>query len=198
MRCAGEFHRYGVDGVLVEFGSLDEVRTAHRALTAAGLADVVPAARTVLVTGADPEAVQRILAEHTGTAEDTEGKLVRIPVHYTGPDLELVAETAGLSTSDTIELHAGAEYQVAFCGFAPGFGYLTGLPAELHQPRLDSPRTRVDQGSVGVAGEFSAVYPRPSPGGWRLIGHTDIALFDPRADDPVLLRPGDRVRFEPT
>jgi KipI family sensor histidine kinase inhibitor len=84
---------------------------------------------------------------------------------------------------------------VAFTGFAPGFGYLTGLPESLRQSRLDTPRTRVPAGSVGVAGEFAGIYPRASPGGWRLLGHTDAVLFDPRAERPTLLAPGDRVRF---
>lgn len=93
------------------------------------------------------------------------------------------------------ELHTGAAYTVAFTGFAPGFGYLTGLPSPLRQPRLDSPRTRVPAGSVGLAGEFTGVYPRESPGGWRLLGHTTTPLFDAHADPPALLAPGDRVRF---
>jgi KipI family sensor histidine kinase inhibitor len=110
--------------------------------------------------------------------------------------LELVAETAGLTTAEVVELHSGTEYEVAFCGFAPGFGYLVGLPEPLRQPRLDSPRTKVPAGSVGIAGEFTAAYPRATPGGWRLLGHTDVTLFDARRDEPALLEPGDRVRFE--
>jgi KipI family sensor histidine kinase inhibitor len=94
-----------------------------------------------------------------------------------------------------VELHTEAEYTVAFTGFAPGFGYLTGLPEPLRQSRLDSARTRVPAGSVAVAGEFAGVYPRASPGGWRLLGRTDAVLFDPRAERPALLAPGDRVRF---
>ena len=94
-----------------------------------------------------------------------------------------------------MSLHTGATYEVAFCGFAPGFAYLTGLPPQLQQPRLDSPRTKVPQGSVGIAGEFTAAYPRPTPGGWRLIGRTEITLFDAKAETPALLAPGDKVRF---
>jgi KipI family sensor histidine kinase inhibitor len=100
-----------------------------------------------------------------------------------------------VSTKDVVRLHTGAVYTVAFTGFAPGFGYLTGLPEPLRQPRLSTPRTRVPPGSVGIAGEFTGVYPRVSPGGWRLIGRTTTVLFDPRADPPALLAPGDRVRF---
>ncbi|MEO6083409.1 MAG: 5-oxoprolinase subunit PxpB, partial [Umezawaea sp.] len=121
---------------------------------------------------------------------------VRIPVHYDGPDLELVARTAGMSEAEVVSLHSGSEYEVAFCGFAPGFGYLVGLPEVLRQPRLDSPRTKVPAGSVAIAGEFTAAYPRATPGGWRLLGHTDATLFDASRDVPALLAPGDRVRFE--
>ena len=117
-------------------------------------------------------------------------------MRYDGADLPLVADTAKLSIAEVVELHTGAEYTVAFCGFAPGFGYLTGLPERLHQARLDDARPKVPAGSVGVAGEFSAVYPRSSPGGWRLIGRTDLVMFHPSADPPARLAPGDRVRFE--
>jgi KipI family sensor histidine kinase inhibitor len=96
---------------------------------------------------------------------------------------------------EVIDLHTGADYAVAFTGFAPGFAYLTGLPEPLRQPRLDQPRTRVPAGSVAVAGEFTGIYPRSSPGGWRLLGHTDTVLFDSRAEPAALLAPGDRVRF---
>jgi KipI family sensor histidine kinase inhibitor len=97
-----------------------------------------------------------------------------------------------------VKLHTGAEYTVAFTGFTPGFGYLTGLPEPLRQSRLDTPRTRVPAGSVGVAGEFTGVYPRSSPGGWRLLGHTGTVLFDAHAERPSLLAPGDHVRFQAT
>jgi KipI family sensor histidine kinase inhibitor len=107
----------------------------------------------------------------------------------------MVARDAGLSEEDVVGLHTSAVYTVAFTGFAPGFGYLTGLPTALRQPRLDSPRTRVPAGAVGVAGEFTGVYPRESPGGWRLLGQTSATLFDPATDPPALLAPGDRVRF---
>jgi len=88
-----------------------------------------------------------------------------------------------------------AELTVAFGGFAPGFGYLTGLPKQLHVPRRATPRTRVPAGAVGLAGEFAGVYPRPSPGGWQLVGRTDVVLFDPNREPPALLSPGTRVRF---
>lgn len=190
---------YGAGGLLAEFGSLEQVRAAHRAVLDAGLAveELVPAARTLLLTGADERAALEVLQHADEHHASLDGKLVRLRVRYDGPDLPLVAETAGMSVDEIAEVHAGAEYTVAFCGFAPGFGYLTGLPEPLRQPRLPQPRTTVPAGSVGVAGEFSAVYPRASPGGWRLIGTTDRVLFDPKAERPALLRPGDTIRFEP-
>ncbi|MFD0201877.1 MULTISPECIES: 5-oxoprolinase subunit PxpB [Saccharothrix] len=194
--------RCGDDAVLVEVDSLGEVEAVRAAVAAAelpGLVELVPAARTVLVA-AGPDtarAVSRLLAAADLTHQpEAVGDEVVIGVRYDGPDLDLVAETAGLTTAEVVELHTGADYRVAFCGFAPGFAYLTGLPEPLRQPRLDSPRTKVPAGSVGVAGEFTAAYPRATPGGWRLIGRTDAPLFDPRRATPALLTPGDRVRFE--
>ncbi|MCE6995767.1 allophanate hydrolase subunit 1 [Saccharothrix sp. S26] len=198
-----QLRRCGTDGVLVEVGSLGEVEAVRAAVAAADLPDVVelvPAARTVLVVTrpGGAAAVRELLAgadlaHRPGVVGD---EVVVIEVRYDGPDLDLVAETAGLTTTEVVELHTGADYRVAFCGFAPGFAYLTGLPEPLRQPRLDSPRTKVPAGSVGVAGEFTAAYPRATPGGWRLIGRTDAPLFDPRRPTPALLTPGDRVRFE--
>jgi KipI family sensor histidine kinase inhibitor len=203
--------RYGGTGMLIEFASSQQVTGAYRALVAAsregelpGVEELVPAARTVLITmsadfGLPIERLEAVLdgpgADESLDAADRPE--VVIPVRYDGDDLELVADTACLSVPEVIELHAGARYTVAFCGFAPGFGYLTGLPEPLHQARLDSPRQKVPAGSVAVAGEYSAVYPRSSPGGWRLIGRTDEVLFDPTADPPSRLFPGDSVRFEP-
>jgi KipI family sensor histidine kinase inhibitor len=194
---------YGADAVLLEFADLDEVEAVRDALVAAelpGVAEIVPAARTVLVAfepgRADPAAVTR-LAEGAGSGPPRRGGRDHvIPVHYDGEDLELVANTAGCPVEEVVALHCEARYRVAFCGFAPGFGYLTGLPGAMHQPRLADPRTRVERGSVGIAGEFSAVYPQASPGGWRLVGHTDAVLFDAGAEQPAVLAPGDTVRFE--
>ncbi|ONI82761.1 allophanate hydrolase [Saccharothrix sp. ALI-22-I] len=199
-----QLRRCGTHAVLVEVDSLGEVEAVRAAVEAAELPDVVelvPAARTVLIV-TRPGAMQAVrkmlttvdLVHHPGTVSDE----VVIPVRYDGPDLDLVAETAGLTTAEVVDLHAGATYQVAFCGFAPGFAYLTGLPEPLRQPRLDSPRTKVPAGSVAVAGEYTAAYPRATPGGWRLIGRTDAPLFDPRRPTPALLTPGHRVRFEAT
>jgi KipI family sensor histidine kinase inhibitor len=211
---------YGPRGLLVELDSATRVTAAYRLLRAAardgrlpGVAELVPAARTVLVEldpgpGARPpaELIRELLAPATDQgdgdgadagAEAVGGAEVVLPVHYDGADLDLVARTAELTVAEVVRLHSEATYTVAFCGFAPGFGYLTGLPEPLRQPRLDDSRPSVPAGSVGVAGEFTGVYPRSSPGGWRLIGRTEATLFDPTADPPARLAPGDRVRFEP-
>ncbi|RZS44935.1 KipI family sensor histidine kinase inhibitor [Herbihabitans rhizosphaerae] len=205
--------RCGHDAVLVEVDSLVEVDAVRASLLAASgrdelgdLVELVPAARTVLAafrpgTGEHGrQAVREILdAADLAHPVRTSPREITLPVVYDGPDLALVADTAGLSTKDTVAAHTGAVYTVAFSGFAPGFGYLTGLPEPLRQPRLDSPRTSVPAGAVGVAGEFTGVYPRPSPGGWRLIGRlADDAepLFDPSREPAALLAPGDAVRFE--
>lgn len=200
--------RYGEHAALVELDSLAEVGAAHRALRAAaesgalpGVRELVPAARTVLVEFAPGSAglstLSGLLRDLRTTPElDAERGEVTLPVRYDGPDLDLVARTAELSVAEVIRLHTEGRYTVAFCGFAPGFGYLTGLAGPLRQPRLDSPRSAVPAGSIGVAGEYTAAYPRSSPGGWRLIGRTEEALFDPTAEPPALLVPGTVVRFE--
>ena len=114
-----------------------------------------------------------------------------------GPDLDALAEHAGLSPREAVELHATAEYRVAMLGFAPGFPYLLGLDPRLAMPRLATPRQRVEAGSVGIGGAQAGIYPRPGPGGWRIIGRTDALLFDPARESPSLLAPGDRLRFVP-
>lgn len=134
------------------------------------------------------------------TRDASSDRPVEIPVRYggaDGPDLESVAELHGLGPRDVVELHAGASYRVLFLGFAPGFAYLGGLPQALATPRRPSPRERVPAGSVGIAGEQTAVYPLAMPGGWQLIGRTDARLFDPTGEPPIELLPGSRVRFVP-
>jgi KipI family sensor histidine kinase inhibitor len=138
----------------------------------------------------------REVACQPSTAEDAEPRTVRIGVHYDGPDLAEVAELTGLPVDEVVARHAAATYTVAFLGFSPGFGYLTGLDPALRVPRRDSPRQRVPAGSVAIAGELSAVYPQATPGGWRLLGRTDDVVFDPDRRPPALLATGDRVRFE--
>jgi len=188
--------RCGTDALLVEVDSLTEVAAVRAALQGLpGIEELVPAARTVLVKGALPQVREALNGIDLTKVPITHPREITIPVEYDGPDLQLVADTAGISPDEVVKLHTEAVYKVAFCGFAPGFAYLTGLPPNLQQPRLDSPRTKVPTGSVGIAGEFTAAYPRSTPGGWRLIGHTEITLFDPSAETPAVLAPGDQVRF---
>ena len=126
------------------------------------------------------------------------GRMHEIPVHYGGeggPDLEAVAGETGLAAAEVVAIHAGTEYEVLFIGFAPGFAYLGDIAPAIVVPRLATPRTRVPPGSVAIAATMTAVYPHASPGGWRILGRTDVPLFDPASSPPARLRPGDRVRF---
>jgi len=127
-------------------------------------------------------------------------RLIEIPVVYggsAGPDLPEVAERAGLTPPQVVELHSSADYIVYFIGFQPGFPYLGGLDTRLHTPRRAEPRVVVPAGSVGIGGSQTGIYPLAAPGGWQLIGRTPLALFDPHSAEPVLLCPGDTVRFVP-
>jgi KipI family sensor histidine kinase inhibitor len=165
-----------------------------RALRDAGVyTDVVVGHCTVLVAweGARPE----LDPEAPADEETARSNLVEILVRYDGPDLADVARLTGLSPEEVVARHTGTEHVVAFLGFQPGFGYLVGGDELLHVPRLDVPRTSVPAGSVAIAGPYSGVYPRASPGGWRLLGATGAVLFDAAREPPALLAPGDRVRF---
>jgi KipI family sensor histidine kinase inhibitor len=169
-----------------------------------GVLDVVPGAATVLVDGDPPGVDGAVLAravescDPAATAGAADTPRVELPVTYDGADLAGVAELAGLTPDEVVALHTGADFVVAFCGFSAGFAYLTGLPPPLHLPRLDEPRTAVPPGSVAIAEEFTGVYPRRSPGGWRLLGRTDAPLWDTARTPPALLAPGTRVRFTVT
>jgi 5-oxoprolinase (ATP-hydrolysing) subunit B len=116
-------------------------------------------------------------------------------VRYDGPDLQAVAEATDLTIPEVIRRHTAAIYTVAFLGFAPGFPYLVGLDPSLQVTRLKTPRTRVPAGAVAIADQFTGIYPQATPGGWRLLGSTEVKLFDPERATPALLAPGDRVRF---
>lgn len=205
-----------------------ELDRRHRAGDLPGVVDVVPAERTVLLvvrdddgTGADTLAHVRSNAAGllAGTAEGRQDgrcgdagpasgtdrpdagpahDVLTLPTHYDGPDLDEVGRLSGLGREGVVAAHTAAELTVAFCGFAPGFGYLTGLPEPLRVARRERPRTRVPAGSVALAGGYAGVYPRQSPGGWQLIGRVALPaerLWDPRRDPPALLAPGTRVRF---
>lgn len=195
---------YGDSALLVHLGDLAAVHEAYARLSHArlpGVVDLVPAARTLLVVtepGADIERIERSLGAPSGPADEPgTGTLVRVPVVYDGEDLPEVAALAGLTVDEVVERHSRPEYVAAFCGFLPGFAYLTGLDERLHLPRLPTPRVRVPAGSLAIADQFTAVYPRPSPGGWRLLGRTAVELFDVQRNPPALITPTTRVRFEP-
>jgi antagonist of KipI len=172
-----------------------------------GLLDAIPGARTLFVVF-DPRLERRstLLDRVRQLAREAEGappenRRFRIRVAYggeSGPDLAMLARERGITPDDFARRHAAAEYSVAFLGFSPGFAYLSGLPAELAAPRRASPRPRVPAGSVAVGGPYTAIYPEDTPGGWQLIGRSAVRLFDASARPPALLRPGDRISFEPT
>ena len=193
----------GSTALLVELDGLDEVLALYAALDEdrpAGVADIVPAGRTVLVV-IDPAATDLATVERAVRSarprydRETTGDLVEIPVHYDGEDLADVGALLDCDPAEVVRRHTTEEWTVAFCGFAPGFGYLTGSRYHWDIPRRPSPRTSVPAGAVALAGEFSGIYPRASPGGWQLIGHTKVAVFDLDRDPPALLLPGTRVRF---
>jgi 5-oxoprolinase (ATP-hydrolysing) subunit B len=193
----------GEGALLVEVDDLEAVLGLHAALEAAppdGVVELVPAARTLLVafdparTGAAPLR-EALAALEWAPGARPGGELVEVPVAYDGEDLDAVASLAGMSREEVVRRHREGEYVAAFCGFAPGFAYLDGLDPALHVPRRDEPRTRVPAGAVAVADRFAAVYPRESPGGWRLLGRTDLVLWDEQRDPPARLAPGTRVRF---
>lgn len=180
----------------------DAIRTAGLA----GVIDVVPAFASLAVHY-DASAVSAnvmksrlrkiVQAPRPDKPGRAAGALVAIPVRYDGPDLTAVADATGLAPDELIARHSSVEYYVYMMGFAPGFAYLGDLDPALRLPRREVPRARVPRGSLAIAGSQTAVYPHETPGGWHLIGTTDVLLFDPRRDPPALLRAGDRVRFEP-
>lgn len=143
-----------------------------------------------MLTAALGERLADLRPEHAGT-----GRTLTLPVTFGGPDLGWCAAHAGLRVPDFVEAVCAAPLEVAFLGFTPGFAFLTGLPQGLRMPRLPTPRERVPAGSVALGGPWAGVYPRQTPGGWRLIGHTGTPLFDLTRPDPVWWRAGDRVRF---
>ena len=193
----------GETGLLVEVADLDEVLALYAELVEAppeGVVDLVPAARTLMLridpARTDPARVARaVRAVEPRPGNRPDGGHLEVPVTYDGEDLSEVGRLTGLGARGVVEAHTAQEWTVAFCGFAPGFGYLVGTDDRLTVPRRGVPRTRVPARSVALAGEFTGVYPRESPGGWQLIGRTPVQPWDLERDPPALLVPGTRVRF---
>ena len=192
---------FGPGALLAEYDSLAEVMSVDEVLresNLAGIDEIIPAARTVLVTfgQVDRAALHELLVPGAAAAR-VEGPLVEIPVVYDGADLAEVADATGLSIEQVVDTHSSIVYSAAFLGFTPGWAYLVGLPPSLQLPRRKTPRTAVPAGSVAIANEFTGVYPTLSPGGWHLLGHTDVQMFDVEREKPALVLAGDRVRFVP-
>ncbi|MGY4858692.1 5-oxoprolinase subunit B/C family protein [Cryobacterium sp. AP23] len=191
------------DALLIELDDLDSTLTLFDSLTSdpiAGTGELIPGARTLLVSyrpsAVTPaEIVRSVRSRDLGARVAGDGTRIEIPVSYDGEDLDEVAGLLGISAAEVVRLHTGQDYAVGFTGFAPGFAYLSGGHPALDVPRRSSPRTRIPAGSVALAGTFSGVYPRESPGGWQLIGTTTARMWDLARDRPALLLPGDRVRF---
>ncbi len=195
---------YGDQGVLVQCRDLKSAMALRGWLEmhpVVGQREIIPAARTVLIRldgGSDPSALAGQLPspELLVQAEpEIPVPAITIEVIYDGPDLAQVADFTGLAVRDIIRLHTTSPWVVAFTGFMPGFGYLTGGDPRLAVPRRHDPRPRVPAGAVGLAGEFSGVYPQSSPGGWQLLGRTDAVLWDERRNPPALFVPGTTVHF---
>ena len=211
---AARVERFGDGALLVRAGDQATVHAIAHALLAdvlpRRLTDVVPGDGSLLVTfdGTDDGerdarrsirgAIEAVAAR--ADSATSRGRHRVIPVRYggpDGPDLDETAALAGISARELIELHSGRDHTVLFLGFAPGFPYLGGTHPEIVVPRLASPRTATRAGSVALAASYTGIYPANLPGGWRVIGWTPVVLFDPAADPPTYLAPGDTVRFEP-
>jgi KipI family sensor histidine kinase inhibitor len=198
IRSCGEAH------LLIELEDLHAASALHRNLEAAALAgvlDLVPAARTVLLEF-DPDVTTpsaltgRVETLLSRPAPPRQTEPIRVAVRYDGPDLGFVSDFFGMGVREFVTWHTGQAWTVAFSGFAPGFAYCVTDAAHPDVPRLDTPRVAVPPGAVAMAGEFTGVYPRSSPGGWRLLGRTDAVLWDERRDPPALLRPGVSLCFD--
>ncbi|MBI2773380.1 MAG: allophanate hydrolase subunit 1 [Chloroflexi bacterium] len=200
---------FGEAALLVELDQRIDPAVAARAAAIAdawealGHGRAVPAYASVLLRydplgldAADAERAARAAMDTPGDPGAFEtGRTVDIPTRYDGPDLEDVARASGLAVAEVVAAHTGRDHLAYFLGFMPGFAYCAGLDPRIVAPRLPSPRARVPAGSVAIADGQTAVYPNASPGGWRLIGATEVAIFDPGRDPAALIRPGDRVRF---
>ncbi|MFH8801458.1 allophanate hydrolase subunit 1 [Streptomyces sp. NPDC017936] len=195
----------GEDALLVEVDSGEQAQALHAELLrrrmegSLSVREIVPAARTVLLDGLDDPVrwASALTAADIPPVPPHTHEVIELPVRYDGPDLADVAAHWGVREREVARVHAATEFRVAFCGFAPGFGYLTGLPPRYDVPRRATPRTAVPAGAVALAGPYTGVYPRSSPGGWQLIGTTDAVLWDHARVPAALLTPGTRVRFVP-
>jgi 5-oxoprolinase (ATP-hydrolysing) subunit B len=196
---------YGSRAVLAELDSLERVYglvAALRREKPTGVTELIPAARTVLVRF-DPEVISGpalatwLRRRRPRPVAWSSDRTVELPIIYDGPDIPEVSTLTGLKPDEVVERHLEGRYVVAFCGFAPGFGYLVGGDSALRVPRRDTPRSRVPPGSVALAGEYTGVYPRAMPGGWQLIGRCEATLWDEQRDPPALLTPGTQVVFVP-
>jgi len=197
---------YGDRAILVElpdFSARRRLDAALRRTPLDGVVEHVPGAVTVLVRVVETAALERVAAalralpidEAASDDAEADARVVEIGVRYDGADLAEVAEHLSLGVEEVVARHAGQTWTVEFSGFAPGFGYLVGEQGGLDVPRRESPRTRIPGGAVALAGPFTGVYPRPSPGGWQLIGSTEERMWDETRQPPALFTPGTRVRF---
>jgi KipI family sensor histidine kinase inhibitor len=198
-----QLRRCGTTGWLLDLPdnvSVHQWAATVRSAELTGILEVVPGLRTLLITidaSQTSLATVRSFLETVRPAATVSGAPSRhvIDVAYDGEDIDEVARMTRMTPTEVVAAHTGTPWTVAFCGFAPGFSYLVGGDARLHVPRRDESRVRVPAGAVAIAGDFSSVYPRVSPGGWQLIGHTDTVLWDTHADTPAVLVPGDVVEF---
>ncbi|MEV4276836.1 5-oxoprolinase subunit B family protein [Actinoplanes xinjiangensis] len=197
-----KIRRVGAAGLLIECDDADRVEDwraelwRRREIGELRAVEIVPGARTILLDGVAPGTEEQLPQWEPAPGEiQSEEPLVRILTVFDGEDLEPVAEFWGVTTDEAIQRLVDTPLNVAFSGFAPGFAYLRGLPDAWAVPRLAAPRPRVPAGAVALAGGYAGIYPTASPGGWRLVGHTDQNLFDVRREQPALLTPGTRVRL---
>lgn len=197
--------RAGERGLLIERDDNETIHVlaaAARELWGIELEEVIPGHNTLLLVWQEgselPDDAASTLVDilgHRGPQEPT-GATVTVPVRYDGPDIEVVAELAGVPAGDLPDLHSTRVYTAAFVGFSPGFAYLLGGDERLAVPRRTDPRVRVEAGSVAIAAGYTAIYPSDGPGGWHIIGHTDLRVFDRSRDQPLLIEPGTNVIFE--
>ncbi len=191
---------YGAHAVLLECGSLTDALSLQPVIMTRleQVVEIIPGARTLLLRLSGPLARtdrEALLTMVGPPPRSNDQDALIIEVDYSGPDLTAVAGLTGLSVTEVIAVHTGQPWTVAFCGFAPGFGYLARADQRLRVPRLPVPRTQVAAGAVGLADRWSGIYPRSGPGGWQLIGRTDADLWNLDRDQPALLQPGVRIRF---